>query len=232
MSEALDKVSGIHQLPLFPLPLVLLPNELVPLHIFEDRYRKMLTDVQATRNLFGITLFEPTESFIDKPPAGTVGCVAELRDVDTLPDGRSNILALGVVRYRLVDYIDAGEPYLIGDVEFFEDDEEDVAILGPLSDDVFELFKRMAAAAFKMGGSRGRFPEIQRTDPEALSFLITAAFNLENENKYALLAMTSSIERLTKLKEILARTVDRMEENADIQSVARLNGHSKKKIDL
>jgi Lon protease-like protein len=232
MSEALDKVSGIDQLPLFPLPLVLLPNELVPLHIFEDRYRKMLTDVQATRNLFGITLFEPNESFIEKPAAGTVGCVAELRDVDTLPDGRSNILALGVVRYRLVDYIDAGEPYLIGDVEFFEDDEEDAVTLGPLSDEVFELFKRMAAAAFKMGGSRGRFPEIQKADPEALSFLITAAFNLENENKYTLLAMTSSIERLTKLKEILTRTVDQMEENADIQSAARLNGHSKKKIDV
>ncbi|MDQ3042945.1 MAG: peptidase, partial [Acidobacteriota bacterium] len=45
MSEALEKVSGIKHLPLFPLPLVLLPNELLPLHIFEPRYRQMLKDI-------------------------------------------------------------------------------------------------------------------------------------------------------------------------------------------
>ncbi len=45
MSEAKQKVAGISHLPIFPLPLVMLPNEMLPLHIFEDRYRQMLTDV-------------------------------------------------------------------------------------------------------------------------------------------------------------------------------------------
>ncbi len=232
MSEARDKVAGIRHLPIFPLPLVMLPNELLPLHIFEDRYRKMFNDVEEDRRLFGITLFEPQEDFVERPATGTVGCVAEIRDAETLEDGRSNILTLGVIRYRLVDYAEAGEPYLVGDLEFFEDDPQDQAILEPLADDVFGWFERMAKAAFKMGGSRGRFPEIARADPEALSFLITAAFNFDNEKKYTLMEMTSTIERLSDLKEILTRAVVQMEETADIQTASRTNGHSKKKIDL
>jgi Lon protease-like protein len=232
MSEVLDRLGGIRHIPLFPLPLVMLPGELLPLHIFEDRYRKMLKDVESEHHLFGITLFEPGEAIADKPAAGTVGCITEVREVETLPDGRSNILGLGLARYRLIDYVDAGEPYLVGDVQFFEDGDENVKDLEPLADEVFDLFGRMARAAFKMSGSRGTLPEIKRADPEALSFLITAAFNFENGKKYSLLEMTSTTERLRELREILLKTVDQMEETADIQAVSRSNGHSKRKIDL
>jgi len=232
MSEVLDRLRGIRHIPLFPLPLVMLPGELLPLHIFEDRYRKMLKDVESEHHLFGITLFEPSEAIAEKPAAGTVGCVAEVREVETLPDGRSNILVLGLLRYRLIDYVDTGEPYLVGDVEFFEDEKEDAAPLEPLADEVFALFGRMAKAAFKMSGSRGTLPEIKRADPEALSFLITAAFNFDNDKKYSLLEMTSTTKRLQQLREILLKTVAQMEETADIQAVSRSNGHSTKKIDL
>ncbi len=64
MSESFEKVAGITHLPIFPLPLVMLPNELLPLHIFEDRYRQMLRDVEQEGNFFGVTLFEPQEFFI------------------------------------------------------------------------------------------------------------------------------------------------------------------------
>jgi ATP-dependent Lon protease len=231
VSEALDKVAGVHHLPIFPLPLVMLPNELLPLHIFEEKYKKMLKDVESERKLFGVTLFEPTESFIEKPAAGSIGCVAEVRESEMLPDGRSNILTFGLVRFRLIDYVDAGEPYLVGDVEFFEDKKEDQKKLKPLSDKVFHLFERMAKAAFKMSGGRGQLPEIQRTGPEALSFLITAAFNFENEKKYQLLEMTSTFNRLTELKSVLDAAVVRIEESAEMQAVSKLNGHSKKKIE-
>jgi ATP-dependent Lon protease len=232
MSEAFEKVLGVKHLPIFPLPLVLLPNELLPLHIFEDRYRKMLSDVEADRRLFGITYFNPTEAFIEKPELGTVGCVAEVREAQTLEDGRSNILTIGLIRFRLVDYIEAGEPYLVGDLEFFEDDEEDALILDPLADDVFALFKRIAKAAHKLSGERGTFPDIPQAAPEPLSFLVTAAFNLEPEMKYRMVETRSTIERLTELREILIQAVDKMEENADIQKIAKTNGYSKKKIDL
>lgn len=232
MSEALEKVAGITHLPIFPLPLVMLPNELLPLHIFEDRYRQMLRDVEQEGNFFGVTLFEPQESFIEMPPVGTVGCVAEIRESETLPDGRSNILTLGIVRYRIANYMDAGEPYLVAEIEFFEDEKEPASEVGPLADEVFGLFERMAIAAFKMSGNRGRLPEIQRTDAEALSFLITAAFNFDNDKKYGLLEMTSTLGRLTELQEVLNQAVGQIEESAEIQSVSRTNGHSKKKIDI
>ncbi len=232
MSEALLKVAGLKHLPLFPLPLVALPNEFVPLHIFEERYRQMLKDVERERNIFGISFFDPETSFIDKPATETVGCAVEIRQSETLPDGRSNVLTLGIVRYRLIDYVDSGEPYFVGDVEFFEDASEERNVVEPLADEVFELFERMAKAAFKIGGGRGKLPEIQRSDPESLSFLITAAFNFDNEKKYALLEMTSTSKRLGELKTILNQTVGQMEESAEIQTVSRTNGHSKKRIDL
>jgi len=209
----------------------MLPNEVLPLHIFEERYRQMLKDVESDRRLFGVSYFEPQLSFPEKPPPGSVGCVAEIRETETLPDGRSNILTLGIIRYRLIDYVEAGDPYLVGDLDFFEDEESDETV-EPLAEQVFELFERMAKAALKMSGNRGELPEIKRADPEALSFLITAAFNFENERKYKLLEMTSTSERLEDLKQILDQTVVQMEESADIQSISRTNGHSKKKIDL
>lgn len=232
MSEVLDRLRGIRRIPLFPLPLVMLPGEMLPLHIFEERYRKMLKDVEADNHLFGITLFEPSEPTAERPVEGTIGCVAEVREVETLPDGRSNILVLGLARYRLVDYVDAAEPYLVGDVEFFEDEKDESRETEALADEVFELFGRMANAAFKMSGSRGSLPELKRSDPEPMSFLITAAFNFDNDKKYNLLEMTSTDERLRHLRRILIKTVAQTEETADIQAASRSNGHSKKKIDL
>jgi ATP-dependent Lon protease len=232
MSDALEKVTGIRHLPIFPLPLVMLPNELLPLHIFEDRYQQMLKHVESQRKLFGVTFFDPQESFVEKPATGTVGCVAEIRESETLPDGRSNIITFGLIRYRLIDYVDAGEPYLVADVEFFEDEKEDAKKLRPLSDEVYDLFSRMAKAAFKMSGNRGQLPEIQRSEPEALSFLVTAAFNFDNDKKYQLLEMTSTTKRLRELKQVLDAAVVRIEETAEIQTLSKSNGHSKKKIDL
>jgi ATP-dependent Lon protease len=212
---------------------VLLPNEVLPLHIFEPRYRQMLTDIELRRNLFGITFFDQEEgAFPERPPTGSVGCAAEVRETNMLPDGRSNILTSGVIRYRLLEYLDVGTPYLSGSIEFFEDDPEDSADLEPVANDVFDLFERIARAAFKLSGNRGSFPEIPKAEPEQLSFLVTAAFNLDNELKYRMIEMTSTSERLTKLRNILEQTVGTMEENADITKAAQTNGHAKKEIDF
>lgn len=232
MSEASEKVLGIKQLPLFPLPLVLLPNEVLPLHIFEPRYRQMLTDIELRRNLFGVSLSDAEAGYPDKPAIGSVGCAAEVRETNMLPDGRSNIIAAGVIRYRLLDYLDVGNPYLSGEIEFFEDDREDAEDIQPIADEVFGLFERIAKAAFKLSGNRGRFPEIPKTDPEQLSFLVTAAFNLDNDAKYKMIEMTSTSERLTKLQGILLQAVDKMESNAETVKAAQTNGHSNKNIDL
>ncbi len=232
MSEASEKVLGIKQLPLFPLPLVLIPNEVLPLHIFEPRYRQMLQDIELRKNLFGVSLFEPEEAILDRPPVGSIGCAAEVRETSRLPDGRSNILAGGLIRYRLLDYVDPAETYLSCKVEFFEDEPETESVVQMIADEVFDLFERIAKAAFKLSGNRGTLPEIPRTEPEQLSFLVAAAFNLDNAVKYEMIEMTSTIERLTKLRTILLEAVGRMERDAEIVKAAQTNGHSKKKIDL
>jgi len=232
MSEASEKVLGIRQLPLFPLPLVLLPNEVLPLHIFEPRYRQMLVDIELRRNVFGLTFVNLEEGEPEKPAIGSVGCAAEVREKTSLPDGRSNIVTSGVIRYRLLDYLDDGTPYYKGNVEFFEDDPAPEEELRPLAGEVFDLFERIAKAAFKLSGNRGSFPEIPKTGPEALSFLVTAAFNLDNDIKYRMLEMTSTGERLTSLRDILLQAVDKMESNAEIIKAAQTNGHAKKSLDL
>jgi len=228
----MEKVLGIRQLPLFPLPLVLLPNEVLPLHIFEPRYRQMLVDIELRRNLFGLSFVDVESGASERPEIGSVGCVAEVREKTLLPDGRSNILTSGVIRYRLLDHIEDGSPYFTGAVEFFEDRPEDEAVVRPVADEVFDLFERIAKAAFKLSGNRGSFPEIPRTEPEPLSFLVTAAFNLDNDIKYRLLEMTSTSERLTKLRDILLQAVDKMESNAETVKAAQSNGHANKKLDL
>jgi ATP-dependent Lon protease len=232
MSEASEKTAGIENLPIFPLPLVLMPYELLPLHIFEPRYRQMLKDIELRRNLFGVSFFEQQSDFDEKPKVGSIGCVAEVRQSQTLPDERSNIVTFGLIRYRLRDYVEIGTPYLSAEVEFFEDEPESNETLEPIADDVFGLFERVAKAAFKLSGNRGRFPEVPRADPEQLSFLVSAAFNLDNEVKAQFIEMTSTSERLKRLKAILEQAVEQMESNADVVSVAQKNGHSKKPINL
>lgn len=232
MSEATEKVKSLKHLAVFPLPLVLMPGEMLPLHIFEPRYRQMLSDIEDERNLFGISFFEAGESTVDRPETGTVGCVAEVREVQPLDDGRSNIVTFGVIRYRVLEFVDLGKPYLTAEVEFFEDLGDDEILLKAASDEIFDLFERVAKAAFDLSGNRGRFPEIQKSDPEHLSFLVAAAFNLDNELKYDLLKIESTLERFEKLRTLLESAVDKMEDNAAIHKAARTNGHSKKKLDL
>lgn len=232
MSEALEKVSGIERLAIFPLPLVLLPNEILPLHIFEPKYRQMLQDVQLGRNVFGINYFDEQSVFTDRPPVGSIGCAAEVREFETMPDLRSNILTAGVIRYRLLEYVDDGTPYLMANVEFFEDVPGDELQADELADEVFELFERVAKAAFKLSGNRGSLPQIERSDAEPMSFLVAAAFNLDNMLKLRMLEISSTIERLDRLKDILLPASLKMEESVDIYNASKTNGHSKKKIDI
>lgn len=232
MSEASEKIKGIEHLPIFPLPLVLMPYELLPLHIFEPRYRQMLKDIELRRNLFGVSFFEPQDEFDEMPKVGSVGCVAEVRQSQMLPDERSNIVTFGLIRFRILDYVDIGTPYFSAEVQFFEDEPGSKDVLDPLADEVFGLFERVAKAAFKLSGNRGQFPEVPRAESEQLSFLAAAAFNLDNAVKSQFIEMTSTSERLGRLKAILEQAVDQMESNADIAGVAQKNGHSKKPIKL
>src|SRR5205814_4670986 len=144
MSEALEKVRGLRELPIFPLPVVLFPGMPMPLHIFEERYRKMLSDIRAGDNLFGLSYFDASASGTDVPPAGQIGCVAEVTESQALPDGRSNILAVGVVRFEAESYVERGDAYLVVQPNYFEDDQEDESALLANSREVANMFMRVA----------------------------------------------------------------------------------------
>src|SRR3954462_1440123 len=160
MSEAMEKVRGVRELPIFPLPVVLFPGMPMPLHIFEERYRKMLTDIRAGNNLFGLSFFDAGASERDMPLAGHIGCVAEVAETQGLPDGRSNILAVGVVRYEVESYVERGDLYLVGRPNYFEDEDEDNPALPTQSHDVATMFMRVANSIRAINDERGSLPDI------------------------------------------------------------------------
>lgn len=231
MAKELIELSGTATIPIFPLPLVLMPYEILPLHIFEDRYREMLDDIAAGDQVFGITYFDG-DAQTERPDERSVGCAAQVRQVDRLEDGRSNIVTLGVTRFRIIEYVDRGHSYNEAEVAYFIDDEEDEQAAETAASIVYEMFRRIAEAAFKLSGNRGTLPELVRGDPEQLSFLVGAGFNFENELKLQFLEMTSTIERLTAIDRKLSAIVEQIEQNAEIQTISKTNGHSKKKINI
>jgi ATP-dependent Lon protease len=232
MSEPLDKVRGVRELPLFPLPVVLFPGMPMPLHIFEPRYRKLLADIRAGNNLFGLSYFDAGSADKDIPPAGHVGCVAEVTETQALPDGRSNVLAVGVIRYRVEAYIERGDPYLVVRANYFEDDEEDEQALAAKSKEVAAMFMRVANAIRVINDERGNLPDISDTAPHKLSFLVAAAMEIEVETKQELLELQATSERLNRLRDLLARVVTGYEERARLHGIAKGNGHGGKKIDI
>lgn len=226
---------GVTTLPIFPLPVILLPGEVIPLHIFEDRYRKMLDDVQAGNKLFGLSYFGVDDPTPVKPAPGHLGCAAEIRDVQTLEDGRSNIVIGGVIRYRMEEYVDSGDPYYVGEISFFEDippDESDAEKVDALAKEVTALFTRVANAAHRISGERSPLPDLPDIDAERLSYLISAAFNFEDHVKFELMETRSTEVRLEKLREVLKQAAVKIEETENIHKVSKTNGHSKKPIDL
>lgn len=232
MSEASEKVIDVTDLPIFPLSIVLFPGVPLPLHIFEQRYRQMLNDIRVSNNLFGISYFDVSTSQQEIPPAGHIGCVAEVSETQTLPDGRSNILTVGVIRYRIEEYVERGDPYLVARVSFFEDEEDDNELLRNSSREVAETFTRIARAVRTINDERASLPDISDTEPQQLSFLVAAAMEVDTDLKQELLEMRSTSERLRRLRDMLARAVSSYEERARIHEMAKGNGHSGRKIEI
>ncbi|HVF58078.1 MAG TPA: LON peptidase substrate-binding domain-containing protein [Pyrinomonadaceae bacterium] len=233
MSEAFERVLGVRELPLFPLPLVLFPGVPLPLHIFEPRYRQMLADVRAGNNLFGLSYFDAGDAAADeRPPTGHVGCAAEVVEAQTLADGRSNILTVGLVRYRIESYAERGDPYLVARVEFFEDEREDAVLLAKRAREVSEMFTRIARAVQTINDDRSAAPELPEDEPERLSFLVAAAMEMDAEAKQSLLELRSGAERLRRLHNLLGEAVESYEGRARTHKLAKGNGHAGKRVNF
>ena len=124
------------------------------------------------------------------------------------------------------------EPYLVGRVNFFEDEEEEESYLEQRAEEVSTLFMRIARAVRIINDERASLPDLPQTKPEHLSFLVAAAMELETEVKLELLELRYTSERLKRLRDLLARATPNYEERARIHAIAKQNGHGGKKIDL
>jgi len=110
-------------LPLFPLPnVVLLPHAVVPLHIFEPRYREMVRDATAGNGRIGMVLLSEgwETDHHDRPPIRPVGCAGRITELEELPDGKYNLHLVGETRFRVVGEID-GRAYRRAEVEWLTD---------------------------------------------------------------------------------------------------------------
>jgi Lon protease-like protein len=108
------------QLPVFPLPTVLLPGAPMPLHIFEPRYRQMVAHCIEADKRFGLVYHDPDESGPFQVD-GQVACLAEIREFQPIPDGRSMIMVEGLQRVRLSGEVGSDAMYYRADAENFDD---------------------------------------------------------------------------------------------------------------
>ncbi|MFN8666614.1 MAG: LON peptidase substrate-binding domain-containing protein [Gemmatimonadaceae bacterium] len=211
------------RLPIFPLPLVLLPGAVQPLHIFEPRYRQLLGDCLAGSQTFGIVCRTPDVAEREIP-AGTAGCVARIESSQALPDGRSNITVTGQARFTLDRFVDDPAPYHVALVTPFDDVEESEDAMAPLADRLRSLFARVGRSARTIQDDITPLPELPPS-PAALSFAIGQYIDLDLGAKQRLLATTSPHDRLRQLDDVLAPIVESVEHRALIHTRAKRNGH-------
>lgn len=192
------------QLPLFPLSTVLFPHMPLALHVFEERYRTMMRDCREQGITFGVlAIREGLEVGGGAVPYRT-GTLAQLRDVEELPDGRYNLLVVGASRFRVEAY-SFDRPYLVGDVEYLQDDPlvpDDAALLAPR---VRSAFQHYVAAMARLSSSAPSSEISLPDEPELLAYLVAGALEIETARKQELLEHDSTSARLRGCLEALRR---------------------------
>jgi Lon protease-like protein len=211
-------ISGM-RLPVFPLSVVLFPGTPLPLHIFEPRYRQLLADCLADDRRFGIT---PTGEAREAPDPGMVGCTAEVRVNQELPDGRSNVVVVGGDRFVVDAVLDDPAPYHVASVRTFEDDpatlptSERTALLR----DAFARYATLVRELSDVEPGELELPEA----PLPLSFHAAAGLEVEPRIKQRLLIERSTARRVDALLLILPTLAAGAERALEIHRRAHSNG--------
>jgi Lon protease-like protein len=193
------------ELPLFPLNVVLFPGTVLPLHIFEPRYRQMIVDCRREDKPFGIVLVKPESEFLQEIPY-EVGTMIEMREVHQLPDGRYVLMALGIKRFRIISQ-HREKPYLSGIVELLDDVAEPAEQLASFAQQVQFLFEDYLDLVLKASGEEKTIEVPLPDDPEELSHFIAYFLDLQEDLKQHLLELTSTQQRLQEEITILRREV-------------------------
>lgn len=183
---------------------MLVPGLVMPLHIFEPRYRVL---IQALMDLpegaprhFGVIATRPGLDPEVQSGLHEIGCTAQLREVTPYDDGRFDVVAVGHLRFRLNELDeDAATPYHTGLVDFIDepDGEADLSDLAEL------VALRFAAYRDRLRVEQSGVP----TDPRVLSYLVAAAVVLELPERQALLELATTAERLQSELILLRREI-------------------------
>lgn len=196
---------------LFPLALVLLPGEAIPLHVFEERYKELFADLAADEE-FGVIR-------ADQGRLHEFGCGARLVEVtERFEDGRLNVLVRGSRRFRLLELKEPADlelSYLRGIVEFIDDTTSDAPpdlVVGVLN--TFRTLLKMLGAEEP--------PLLEEAVP--LSYRVGAAFDFGASTKQQLLESLSERRRLEALLAVMQTIVTRVEARGKLQERIRGNG--------
>lgn len=194
-------------MPMFPLGSVLLPGAVLPLHVFEPRYRQLVIDCLADDTgepEFGVTLIERGWEVGGGDERAGVGVVAQMVRVEALEDGRYSLVAVGTRRIRVNAWL-PDDPYPLADVDDFPDDDPDA---DGLAGRVGELTSRLAdvlALATQLGELRAEDTDLTSVDADPLvaSYHLTALSPLGPADRYRLLCAPSPAVRLDLLADAL-----------------------------
>jgi Lon protease-like protein len=218
----------LEELPIFPLSTVLFPGAILPLHIFEERYKAMMRYAIENSGQFGVSFRDDASIGREsQPEIGSVGCAAKIYAVMPLEEGKMNVLSTGLMRYRIVGFKQV-VPFLIAKIETFGDDTEEESDLTRLYSDTRELAQKFLEAVRSLSDS-GSTPAMELPEEaEAFSLLVASAVPLEDESKQALLETTSTKARLTRLRHYLINTLAKYTERLRLHDLAKRNGHGKR----
>ncbi len=197
------------ELGLFPLPIVLVPTERIPLHIFEPRYRELIEECVENESDFGFVLATGDGAVHE---IGTRAAVLEVLEV--LPDGRMNVVVEGGERFRLLE-LTSGRSFTTGLVEPVVDDDDPPAEADV--DRALEVFRELAETS----ESEVDFPE---PDVAQLDFELAARVEFGVDAKQEVLAMTSPRLRMQRLAVLLESALEAVRLEQAMRERASKNG--------
>jgi Lon protease-like protein len=196
-------------LPLFPLDVVLFPGTPLPLHIFEPRYKELISECLEQKKKFGIVRSEQ-EGLAD------VGCTAEIVAVTkTYPDGRMDIVTEGRERFEVLE-VDEERAFLRGEVLYFNDDPD-----RPTEQQITHAVQ-LHKEILSMGGAEQSLPDSE----DQISFYLAGSLPLDLDFKQALLEMRSESERIEAVTTAFEAILPKLRRAVQSRQKASGNGHA------
>lgn len=197
---------GEFLLPLFPLPnAVLLPKTLLPLHVFEPRYRELVRDAIASDQRIGIVLLRPgwEADYFGAPPVHEIGTVGMIEEVVELDDGKYNIVLSGVGRFRIVEQ-GSTQPYRIARVVAAPQRRSSGSVTAQRRD----MLAHIAASYLRHLPEIGGTLELSNASLEVLTNLLVSALPLPPETRQEFLEMDSLAGRADRFAALLLQRLE------------------------